>query len=548
MNGAEGRTNKWQQWIPLLIVVLTVPLHLSAVDGWWLWDDPQLILHALRVDTIDTFFNPAAYASLATHTFTPLLPVSFKLDLLIGGFSPTVSYIHQLIAMLLAGLLLDQLLRRYVDRWVAALTSLAFLGSWMAVYAVRTLMIRHYVEGLVFVLAALILWSGRRDDAVIFPATAGQRLAASALWFLALLEKEIFALAPLFLILQKRANGATWRESMRALFEPAVAALVWLAWRTWMLGSIGGYGDEVTLRDLALLPVSLLRALSPPDLPWITWIICVVAAAVATLAVARRPRRFGAVLAFVAVAIIPVVTLADNFEWRYAFGAAVVLHSGIAIALSVLDVNVRVQRVVAALIAFLAIVSAPFAARAYAEITQPVEAEGLWLWERDGSSPGLVASAPSWYLTGVRDIKNMTTAAGSPRFVSSTLPFALHPIDPSAWVRWDSDARRLAALGIQDVIDLRKRRVYRSGIRLVVERDENLLTWSFEADEHAQWSIVMLPHFERWDVPAQGERRIPASDDPGAFLVIATWDDGTWTPSGELAFPLDGEATRWTVR
>lgn len=534
--------------IPSLLILLAIGVHLPALGWWWLWDDPQLLLHALRVDTIDTLFEPSAYRALAAHTFTPLLPISFKIDLLIGGLNPVVAYAHQIAALLLAGLLLDQLLRRYVDRWVSVFSTVAFLSSWMGIYAARTLMIRHYLEGLVCALAALILWSGRSADGSRSRVGVAQEIAASIFWLLALLEKEIFAPLPLLLILQKRANGESWREVSKSLLAPAVAASIWLVWRWQMLGSFGGYATDASAGQMMSLPLLAARSLGGPALPLIGWTAVAVTLVVAFAAVIRRRSVVAATAVIAVVALAPLVTLTSNFEWRYAFGPAVAIFAGLALAIPVALENVRAQRLLAAVVAALMLIGSPFVASMYARIAEPVEEEGRWIWQRGPEAPGLVGRSPSWYLSGIRDLKNLDSSEGSPRFLASTEAFTIANLDPRRWVQWSAEEQSMVPIQTSAIQATRERRISPPPMTISMTRDGNLLSWSFESSDEVEWSIVTLPLFEVWPVPARGERRVPGTDDAGFFIVKLIWRDGRWTSSAELPFPADGETTRWIVR
>lgn len=547
----EGRRNGWEaasRWAFLLVISAGM-LHLPALSGWWLWDDPQLLLHALRIPAAATLFDPASYRTLAAHTFTPLLPLSFKVDILIGGLSPRVAYAHQIIALVAAGLLLDQLLRRYVDRWVAVFAAVTFVACWMGVYSARTLMIRHYVEGLIAALAALILWSSRSSEGQIAPAVRGESAAGSFFWLIALLSKEIFAPLPLILVLQRRANGESWPVVARRLAAPALIGVVWLVWRSVMLASAGGYGVAPPVSDLFRLPVRVVRALLGPGGHW-GGAVLVSAVAILTIAVVvRRPRRIGAVALLILAAVLPVAPLAANFEWRYAFAPAMVASAALALGAALALPSVRIQRGMVGLVTAVVLVAAPFAARAYARAAEPVEAEGRWLWSEKKGAVSLLGSSPSWYLSGVRELKQLSRGESAPQFAVSPEVFISGGLSPRRFVHWDSEQRRMVPVpGDQSLEDRAALERSPRPMRIEVSRRGDLLEWSFDAADAVAWTIVTLPEYAAWPVPASGSRRVPASEHPGFFYVVVEWSDGTWSRSSELPLPLENDPTRWTVR
>ena len=149
------------------LAILALIYHADALSGWWLWDDPQLVLHALRTTPFEELFVPGKYLTLAAHTFTPLLTLSFDVDLAVAGAEPTAFYIHQLAMIALAAVLFFLLLGRFTDSLFAWLAGVMFVIAPPTLLAVRTLMIRHYVEGLVLALTAFLIWTRRtpRSDA-----------------------------------------------------------------------------------------------------------------------------------------------------------------------------------------------------------------------------------------------------------------------------------------------------------------------------------------------------------------------------------------------
>ncbi|HMC20219.1 MAG TPA: hypothetical protein VKL19_00065, partial [Thermoanaerobaculia bacterium] len=146
----------------LALVIVAIVVHTTALSGFWLYDDPSLLIEAIRQPAWAVLFSPAEYTHLSATTYTPFLILSFKLDLFLRGLNPAVFYAHQILAITIAALLLFFLLRRYISDLYAVLGACVFLTTWAAVYAARTLMIRHYAEGLVFALAALLVWGRDR--------------------------------------------------------------------------------------------------------------------------------------------------------------------------------------------------------------------------------------------------------------------------------------------------------------------------------------------------------------------------------------------------
>src|SRR5581483_9365383 len=196
--------------------------------------------------------DPAEYMHLSATTFTPLLLLSYKFDLRLHGFDTRLFYAHQVAAILLAAVLLFFLIRRYIDLWYAAAGAGVFLTTWAAVYAARTLMIRHYVEGLVFALAALLAWRRSKPLSAFF-------------YLLAMLSKEVYAPIPLFFICDSIYEHRSWRAIARELIWPSIAAIVFLAWRWRMTGIFLSIARGIDLApNPGALPVNLWHHLIGP--------------------------------------------------------------------------------------------------------------------------------------------------------------------------------------------------------------------------------------------------------------------------------------------
>jgi hypothetical protein len=158
-------------------------------------------------------------------------------------------------------------------------------------------------------------------------------IVSAALYFLAMLAKEIAVPLPLVLWFVAKARGS--RRPALQLIPHAIALILYFAWRRIMIGTfLGGYGWAVT-RDTALpllrdLPRQLADALSPPNIA-----IAVLLALVLLVPIALRMRsRAFAIAAILTLgaAIGPVLPVARELQPRYAFAAWVTIAVLFAIA------------------------------------------------------------------------------------------------------------------------------------------------------------------------------------------------------------------------
>ncbi|HUJ15817.1 MAG TPA: hypothetical protein VL284_18655 [Thermoanaerobaculia bacterium] len=514
----------------LLLLVAAAALHGSAVAGFWLYDDPALLVEAIREPASGVLFDPAEYTHLAAHTFTPLLVFSFKLDLLLGGLRPAIFYAHQIAALALAGVLMFLLLRRYVDEIFALLGSATFLATWASTYAARTLMIRHYVEGLVFALAALLAW--RRSKTL-----------ASFFYLLAMLSKEVYAPIPLFFICQSRFEGRSWRQIARELIAPAAAAIVFLAWRWFMTGLTGTYPQSLAPPgDLASLPGKLWIHLVGPITP--LWIVIVWTTAIAIVLALFVLRFGGRAIAFIAVTLVvtllPLLPLTGNFEWRYSF--AFVAFSVAAFTVAAGTSGHRWPIAVLAILLITIVVGSLPQRRWYEDLTRNgIAREGEYIWSQPATAPVLGAGSPQWYIDSLRWLREWDHRGEAPRAVFSSYAITLGGVEPVVFV----DPVTRTFFGTPAIWQRERDRF-----------DPKLpLTVDFALRNHdAQWQVgppaaqfVFLtdPGYTAISIPPAGVQRVPSARERQFFRIVRIEQSGHWTASPTLPIPAEGGVTNY---
>lgn len=519
-----------------LLLLLVALVHAPAVTSWWTYDDPQLLLFAKRYTIVETFFEPEKYQTLATHAFTPLLPLSLEVDVIGGSGDARLAYLHQLALLALATTLFATFLGNYTSRNEAVLAAALFATSWMVTYAARTLMIRHYVEGLVFALGALLVWRRRRS-----PGTA---VAGALLYLAAMLEKEIYAPLPLLLIAMDIHQKTSWRGIAKRLTAPSIAAAIYIAWRLAMIGSTG-YVIGVTGRDLLHLPLSILRSLSfgTPIFP-AALLLIVVAALVVQLRSAAGALMTLLIVTFVA---LPTLPLAGNFEWRYGFIASAAIIFFVPLALRALRLTSRARTAVLALLVFTSLVLTRVESARHARLVAPLIAEGRYVWNGSATAPPLLAKSPAWYLAGIRDLRTLDRAGTPPRFFASRFAFLLGAADPSRAVEVSTDGSIVPVTGEQlSSFDLLRRD---ETIRFAVElsRRNHIFSWQFHGPDGASWTFVNLPEYAQYQLPKSGSRGVPRPAEQQYCVIVVILPDGRWSASEPLAIPTSSGSTRWST-
>lgn len=543
--GRYGRT----AFAALALLGLALFLHAGALGGWWLFDDPQLVIEAIRQPLAGALFHPADYLHLAAHTFTPLLVASFKIDLAAAGVSAHAFYLHQLISLAVAALLFFALLRRYTGLTHAFVGAALFIASWQMTYSARTLMIRHYIEALVFALAALLAWSSRPS--------VRREMIGSAAYLLSLLCKEIFAPLPLLLVVQSRADGESWRTTLRRLIPPALTLLLFIAWRRAMTGLLGGYNEAPDAAHVLALPARLWEQHVGPGPAWlhVLWLVATILVLVAGLA-AERVRFALVILAFAVVAILPVAPLAASLEWRYAFAYTVLL-----IALLTLASHASRSRIVTAVLALLTIGTAFGAVhqrREYQAMTHASTLEGRYIWSAPASAPALAATAPEWYLDGLSWLRTRDGRGAAPRFICSKFALTSGEFDPArvvvldqlgqpAPVSWIAvDDPRSTQFGRPESWPKEHALLQPLPLGVSMKYDRGEVSWSF-APAEGRFFFISEPGWSATELPATGTRRVAAPRDQHYFRVARVLPNGVWTLSPRLPVPQDGATTSWPL-
>lgn len=237
-----------------LVLLAFAWLYLPVHSAWWRWDDPQILKQALSFGPLSYFFDPEAWRTLSAAHLTPWGTASFALDHGLFGLSPRRFYLHQVLGILAAAALLYAVARQWFRPEAALAAPVLFLAAAPASILAEQLMTRHYVDGLVFALAALFLFV-RSVRAESLPLAI---LAAFA-YALALASKELYA--PLLLAVLV-VPDRSWRARLCSAFPLALVAGLYVLWRFYMLGvPVGGYGRPVSAAELLALPFGALSYL-----------------------------------------------------------------------------------------------------------------------------------------------------------------------------------------------------------------------------------------------------------------------------------------------
>ncbi len=230
----------------LLLGCVTFSLYGDALQGWWWLDDTQILKHAVFHRPWEYFFDPQTWKALSPSNLTPWVTLCFDMDYTLFGFHPVAFYAHNLLAITLCSWLIYLISRDWVAPWTAGLGAVFFLVGPPIALAAHQLMVRHYVEGLLFFLLSLWLFvRAVLTERIGFTLLAGLAFAISAT------AKEIYL--PLGFVPVLMPIG-TLKKRISMSWPLFFVMMLYVPWRWYMLGDvIGGYtpASEFSLRDMA---------------------------------------------------------------------------------------------------------------------------------------------------------------------------------------------------------------------------------------------------------------------------------------------------------
>lgn len=254
--------------ITILLSLIVLLFH-DVPSGYWRYDDTAILWHALNSKGLSAFYDPANWQALSSANLTPWVTFSFKVDLLLAGLSPRFFYIHHLSSLGLVAMLAYILCRQWTTPlWACLCVCLFLVGEPVAVVA-NQLMTRHYLEGMLFALLAMLAF---------ILALRQQRMAwsiAGALAYaLATTAKEVYVPMVLLPFFIPSFDGFSARLRMAAPYF--CVAIFYVIWRQYMLGTtLGGYAETSAIANYPINNILSTTSRLPgfffgPDWRWPT--------------------------------------------------------------------------------------------------------------------------------------------------------------------------------------------------------------------------------------------------------------------------------------
>lgn len=536
---------------PIAVLVLVVgavfALYGDIPQLWWCCDDPAILLHAQKYTPLEYFTVPQAWRALVPFSLTPWLSLVYDLDIALFGYEPRGFFVHHLLTLAGCAWLLHRIAARWTGEIAALVAPAMFLVGTPVAQATQLLMVRHYLEGLLFFLLA-IWWAVRALDGGPRPL----RWLATLAFAVSITAKEIFI--PLGFIPFLLPLGS-FRQRLAVAWPWLVVMALYVAWRGYMLGNfVGGYRPAA---DIAgnLLADTVTAFAAVPAMLWSAPLVATAGlAALAAAAAWRHGKPPGLLLLFWVVLLptwlfaplLPLVRLPGLAERYFIIPwAALSLICTLALAYAWRE---RPRWVQAGLLAAVLAVSVPGwllsspSAHAAVRNNTLFRAIGTAYLERDAATaiwgdPGV----PAWFVHGLERLRPAMGRTGPPPLsVADESDLAGHPPAqlPQQVLRYSG-----SVLGMEDIradvpAMLQRWRARLTPATLAVDvgydTQHRVLAWKLEAPAGA--SFALLSNGNATAVPDQGQLRVEQQPQ-GCFRIRVAHADGRLSYSPLLPWP-----------
>lgn len=553
----------------LVLLTLVAVINTGVFDANWRWDDTQILLHSHQYSFWQDFARPEVWQQFSPANLTPWLIFSFEVDMILFGLTPAAFYLHQLLAIAAAGLLLCMCLNLWCRAVFALAGSVLFVAGLPAMLVAEQLMTRHYVEGLVFALAALYSF-------VMYLRTGRKAVLALALlmYVLAVTAKEIYVPLPALLLLLPDGN---WSARFRASLPFFAVTALYALWRGYMLGSYsGGYVDSSEYLSLAFVGDVLASFARFPALltgpGWPVFVLLFLA--LWGVYVARRQRVPWRALLIAALVLLPLVPLVRSpgivLADRYLLLPWVIVCFALAWCADKLLVGrnkaagasskaraataatpVPVMMLAGTVMPIVLIVTVLHALpvrQALASVGTEFDVQAQFLWQNEGTH----AFVPSgnvlpafWFVTGLADLKARISGQGSPMPMVDDIYLAQQPDTRLFTYDVNCQCMRDVTGAIPERLAQHRARLRAdAALSLSYHYQQGYFSWQFGPWQDGSYHVVsdtlgVLP------LPPAGQRRVTLSNN-APFYLRYTSPEG-WVTYSELNRVVrEGAAVEWS--
>ncbi|MBC52389.1 MAG: hypothetical protein CMQ34_00985 [Gammaproteobacteria bacterium] len=553
----------------LLLLALVLLVNSGVFGANWRWDDTQILLHSHQYSFWQDFLRPEVWQQFSPANLTPWLIFSFEVDMILFGLTPAAFYVHQLLAIAAAALMLYLCLGLWCRPMFAAAGAVLFVVGLPTMLVAEQLMTRHYIEGLVFALIAVyaFVWYLRTGKLWLC-------LLALLMYALAVTAKEIYVPLPALLLLLPDAD---WRRRIIASLPFFAVTLIYALWRGYMLGSFsGGYVDSSEYLSPAFMGDVIASFVTfPALLTGALWPVFVVLVGGLWLAygVAQRrvPWRALLIAALVLLPLVPLVrspgiVLADRYlllPWVLLSFSLVWCADRVAASLDWQRLNAATLGLkpwhgktalgmspwlVLPLIAVVTLSHAVPVRQTVATVGTEFDVQADFIWGNEDTR----AFVPSgnvlpayWFVMGLSNLKQRISGQGSPLPVVDDVYLAEQDVD----LLYTYDAGCQCMRDISGDIPARLA-AYRQRLRpdaelsLSYDYQQGYFSWQFGPWQEGSYHVVsdtlgVLP------LPPAGQLRVTLADN-APFYLRYTSPEG-WVTYSQLNHVVhNGVAVEWS--
>gem|GEM_PF-478493 len=337
-NRSRARRLAAEAGIALAFAAAAWLLYYPVLRLWWTYDDFYHLHHVLTGRPWWYLFDATEFRRLAGKVLTPLLYLSLDFDRRVFGLDPRAFYLHHLLVFCCCPAVLYGVLRLWLPRLWAGVGAWIFLIGPVMASLVTLLMVRHYVEVILFAELAVAAWAKALQKS---PGAAAWRLAwlSAALYFAAAMAKESAVPLPALLLLLPDAAGSPATKlaaRLRLVLPHSLALALYVVLRYAVHGVLlAGYGFAVTPANLPALALTLPAKtgveLVAGQLSTAAIALAVALAAGIVSLLVLNGRRAALPLGFaLLMALLPVLPVSTRMEPRYAVPAWIALSIAFA--------------------------------------------------------------------------------------------------------------------------------------------------------------------------------------------------------------------------
>ncbi|MDV6344229.1 hypothetical protein [Nitrosomonas sp. Is37] len=289
--------------VTVLLAVICLGLHHSALSGGWRFDDGAHLYFAALYSPWQYFFVPEIMREQSWAHITPWNAFFYEIGLPFFGLNPAGHYVHLLLVLWLTSVATFFLLRLWLTSLLALMGAVLFLAMPATGAIGQMLMTGHYAYGLLFsVLTFYFFARGVRENKINFS------LLSAGFYALACWSKELYVPIIGILILWPESN---WKARFSHLWPTLFVAFLYTIFRLLVLHGIGGYGNPPLTGTLSVSDILAGLFSNLFGREWNGGVIVVYLCLLILLAIVRQKQRFNLLflLGSIVVVFIPIIAM-----------------------------------------------------------------------------------------------------------------------------------------------------------------------------------------------------------------------------------------------